>query len=365
MEMKRITAYFLAILLITNISFTQNKQITQKPQAVSNETTIAIGKISSDNAIIKYQNGDRLRCIVISEKGKNGKSIIYKEKMPLLSRDSIKLSNSKEIGGIGYVLGSFERKDGKLLISELKPETDYNLNIYAKKGDSLVYLKGYEFNTVAQIPTKQASQISIIDATENTMTIKWVNGTGKGRIVAVRKGADVNLPENGKTYNVSSAHGTSEAKLGESYVVYDGNDKNINLTITNLESGRYYLQVFEYNGDGKYRAYNTEKASNNPRSKATLLPTPKILEVTSLSENSSEIKWEKVNGAKTYILDVAIDAGFKNKVEPYSDLDIGDLATFEISDLKPGSKYYIRLKAVGEGTESKFSKIFEYEMTGK
>ena len=62
---------------------------------------------------------------------------------------------------------------------------------------------------------------------------------------------------------------------------------------------------------------------------------------------------------------MAIDAGFKNKVEPYSDLDIGDLATFEISDLKPGSKYYIRLKAVGEGTESKFSKIFEYETTVK
>lgn len=323
---------------------------------------INVKQIGSDYVKINSPKKLDNTVLILSTYSDSTKQISIKTKN-VLSNNEVNFNNLQNINKNQWVICTgINLPSADFVLKGLTPETDYYLNIYTQSGNLYALSKIIAFNTVAQIPTKQASQISIIDATDNAMTIKWVNGTGKGRIVVVRKGADVDMPKNGEVYNFSNMYGDIKTKLGESYVVYDGNDKNINLTITNLEAGRYFLYVFEYNGDGKYRSYNTEKASNNPRSKATLLPTPKILSINSLSENSCEIKWEKVNGARTYILDVATDAGFRNKVEPYNDLDIGDLSSYEIVDMAQNVKYYIRIKAVGEGTQSNYSKGYEYQM---
>jgi len=353
--MKRIISilFLFALLLQANAQTTSPVNNIKLLQVATNSAKFNIPTKSNDIAMILTRNLDSNKTISINTQN-------------ILSNNTIELKNlPKQNNNAWIICAGINLQKPELILTGLEKKTDYYLNIYTKTKSQYTLAKILPFNTVDDIPLKQASQISIADVTENTITIKWVNGTGTGRIITMRKGAEPNLPENGKAYKYSNAYGATETKLGESYVVYDGNDKNINLTITNLEPGRYFLQVFEYNGDGKFRAYNVEKASNNPRSKATLLPTPKILSIENVSEISSIIKWEKVKGANTYILDVATDAGFRNKVEPYSDLDIGDLATFEISDLKPGAKYYIRLKAVGEGTESKFSKIYEYEISEK
>lgn len=308
---------------------------------------------SNDLAMILSRNLDSTKTISINTQN-------------ILSNNTIELKNLPKQNNSNWIICTgLNLPKPEFIITGLEKKTDYYLNIYTKTKSQYNLAKILPFNTVDEIPIKQASQISIANATENTITIKWVNGTGTGRIIVIRKGADPNLPENGKVYRFSNAYGATETKLGESYVVYDGNDKNINLTITNLEPGRYFLQVFEYNGDGKYRAYNVEKASNNPRSKATLLPTPKILAIENVSEVSCEIKWEKVNGARTYILDVATDPGFLNKLELYNEIDVGNLTSYEIVDLKPGVNYYFRLKAKGEGTESDYSKTAEYSIGTK
>lgn len=349
--MKRIISilFLFALLLQANAQTTTPVNNIKLLQVATNSAKFNIPTKSNDIAIILSKNLDSTKTISINTQN-------------ILSNNTIELKNLPKQNNSNWIIctGSNLPKQ-EIILAGLEKKTDYYLNIYTKTKSQYTLAKILPFNTVDDIPLKQASQISIADVTENTITIKWVNGTGTGRIIAMRKGAEPNLPENGKAYKYSNAYGASESKLGESYVVYDGNDKNTNLTITNLEPGKYFLQVFEYNGDGKFRAYNVEKASNNPRSKATLLPTPKILSIENISEISCEIKWEKVKGANTYILDVATDPGFLNKLELYNEIDVGNLTSYEIVDLAPGINYYIRIKAVGEGTESKFSDKYQYK----
>lgn len=353
--MKRIISilFLFALLLQANAQTTSPVNNIKLLQVGTNSAKFNIPTKSNDIAMILTRNLDSTKTISFNTQN-------------ILSNNTIELKNLPKHNNNAWIICTgINLPKQEIILAGLEKKADYYLNIYTKTKSQYKLTKILAFNTVDDIPLKQASQISIANTTENTMTIKWINGTGTGRIIAMRKGAEPNLPENGKAYKYSNAYGASESKLGESYVVYDGNDKNINLTITNLEPGRYFIYLFEYNGDGKFRAYNVEKASNNPRSKATLLPTPKILSIENVSEASCEIKWEKVKGAVTYKLDVATDPGFLNKLELYNELDVGNLTSYEIVDLKPGVNYYFRLKAKGEGTESDYSKTAEYSIGTK
>ncbi len=241
-----------------------------------------------------------------------------------------------------------------LVLNELKPKTDYLLWIFKRKGGAYFLEKRVEFYTLAEPPTRQSSQITVVSATDTSVKIKWLRGNGEGCIVVVSENQETDIPTDGKKYDYSQVFGETKARLGQSYVVAEVTDRRPELTIKGLKTKRYNVRVFEYNGEGKYRSYNYEKASNNPRTFSTKLPAPKV-EVINVLENGCEIRWNKVAGAKTYILDLAFDEKFTKLHEMYKELDIGDLETFELSDLEPKTKFFLRLKARGEGIESNYS----------
>ena len=84
---------------------------------------------------------------------------------------------------------------------------------------------------------------------------------------------------------------------------------------------------------------NTILASTYPPVAPVATP-PSNFTCTSFSAN-----WEAVNGAITYHLDVALDAGFTSYVTGYNDTVIGNVLTFNIQGLTSNITYYYRVRA--------------------
>ncbi|MGB9913304.1 MAG: fibronectin type III domain-containing protein, partial [Candidatus Kapaibacteriota bacterium] len=244
---------------------------------------------------------------------------------------------------------------------DLEPRNDYYLVFYSLKGkDTFQIERKITFSTLAKRPTRQALNLAFDDVTDSSFVVSWVNGSGEGRILVLAEGERLETPENGKDYGSSSVFGKGGIIGNKCFVVYDGKEPRPKVKVTGLEpSTKYTIAVFEYNGEGKYRHYNLAKESNNPRVLTTRLSPPKISSIEKVDENVYEIRWQQSKGATSYILDVAKDKDFKQFVEPYQELDIGDLQKYEISDLVPNEKYFIRMKAKGPNGESAYSPTFE------
>jgi hypothetical protein len=86
--------------------------------------------------------------------------------------------------------------------------------------------------------------------------------------------------------------------------------------------------------------------------------TPKV-QVPNASESAAEreavssapptrssimAKWQKVSGANRYLLDVSTNESFRDYVEGYHDLDVGDVSGRVVTELNPGTTYYYRVR---------------------
>ena len=70
-------------------------------------------------------------------------------------------------------------------------------------------------------------------------------------------------------------------------------------------------------------------------------------------------RWESVNGATHYLLDVARDENFDQLLDGYQDLDVGDEIEFKIVGLTSGATYFYRVRAATETTTSQSSNTIE------
>lgn len=352
----------LLIFLIVIFTF---EVIAQKiPSAGSETGSIQLHKEAYDehSAIFNYKLEDKNYALFISEKADVEKIVVIKEIKPI-GKDTVMFTALKKFGNIGKLIAStFETNSGRLCINDLPSEKDYYLHLYKRKTDkpdTFELLHTLEFNTLAQSPGRSSRNLTFDEVTDTSFFVKWLNGDGEGRIVVVAPEGAVSTPEDGRAYQASSVYGKDFARQGNGFVVYDGNERRPKVKITGLKPAtKYTVAVYEYNGSGKYRNYNTEPASNNPRTIATKLQAPKITKVVRTEEGAYLIRWSKVVGAYTYILDLAEDKNFEKRIEPYIDIDVGDLGEFELSDL-PKKKYYLRIKAKGEVGESNYSPTFE------
>ena len=57
--------------------------------------------------------------------------------------------------------------------------------------------------------------------------------------------------------------------------------------------------------------------------------------------------WERVSGAKGYLLDVSTSSAFDSYVDGYHDLDVGDVTGRVVTGLNRGTTYYYRVRPYG------------------
>lgn len=118
-------------------------------------------------------------------------------------------------------------------------------------------------------PTLAASNFSVTNNSNTSVTLNWKSGNGNRRMVIMHAGAAVNsMPVDTVNYNANSSF-TSALQIGSgNYVVYNGTGSNV--TITNVAQGTtYYYAIVEYNGWYTTANYQT---TGYLTSSATTLP---------------------------------------------------------------------------------------------
>lgn len=126
-------------------------------------------------------------------------------------------------------------------------------------------------------------------------------------------------------------------------------------TVQGLTAGTiYYYHVCALNtkGQSAFSARAMVKTSGYAEAPTTspALSTPDII-----TDTSFVVSWTTVENATGYVLDVATDSSFVNVIAGYDGFAVGSDTAVAVSGLNPGTKYYIRVRAVnpkGSGTNS-------------
>ncbi|HMP89968.1 MAG TPA: hypothetical protein PJ991_07195 [Kiritimatiellia bacterium] len=129
--------------------------------------------------------------------------------------------------------------------------------------------------TYAAEPTTQATDITFPTRSQSSIQVSWTDGNGANRVVVAREGSAVDAnPVDGTGYSASAVFGSGDA-LGSGFVVYNGSGSSV--TVTGLKTNTtYHFRVYEFNGSAGTANYNTNSATGNPASQATLDNPPGI-----------------------------------------------------------------------------------------
>jgi len=128
------------------------------------------------------------------------------------------------------------------------------------------------------------------------------------------------------------------------------NDKNVgNVTSYNvtglISNTNYYYRVRAINAGG-------EGASSSGVQVTTTLVAPSItVTPTTILSTSFVAVWNAVTGASSYVIDVATDNLFSSILASYTDKNVGNVTSHNITGLTPNTNYYYRVRAINAGGE--------------
>ncbi|MBX2965562.1 MAG: fibronectin type III domain-containing protein [Cyclobacteriaceae bacterium] len=108
----------------------------------------------------------------------------------------------------------------------------------------------------------------------------------------------------------------------------------------------YYIRVYAASNDGQSQPSATKQVTTE-----ALLASPVLNEAEDISSTGFTISWTEVEGADEYLLDIATDEDFNDKIEGYDRKEVDGLSSV-VEDLEPGTTYYIRVYAVQGEIES-------------
>ncbi|PKL83164.1 MAG: hypothetical protein CVV24_06355 [Ignavibacteriae bacterium HGW-Ignavibacteriae-3] len=207
----------------------------------------------------------------------------------------------------------------------------------------------YTFSfTTLLTPTTQASAILFSSISTTGFTIDWTNGNGSDRAVFVRTGSTgTAFPINGTTYTASTTFG-SGTQIGATgwYCVFNGPGSSP-VSVTGLTAGATYsVMVIEFNGGAGTQAYNTNTATNNPKTQVTF-PVVTTTPVTAGTVGTSVFSGGNVTfgGATVTVRGVVWDTSPNPTINPTSNGSGGGVFTSTVTGLTVGVRYYLRAYA--------------------
>lgn len=87
--------------------------------------------------------------------------------------------------------------------------------------------------------------------------------------------------------------------------------------------------------------------------------TPRTLDATGIGSDLFTANWTEKTRSEGYILTVARDVDFTDRVAGFSNRDVGDVTSYQLTGLTPATMYYYRVKAYNIAGSSIFSNVTE------
>lgn len=257
-----------------------------------------------------------------------------------------------------------------IAVENLNISSDYTIYyiVYDLQKKIISKIDSLLTNTLDIEPVKQSSAIAFKNTSYDNVGLLWIPGNGNNVLVTASQGEECALPKDGTGYSADSNFGNPETKIPgtNTYVLYAGkNTRPLEVKVTGLEYAQYHFRIYEYNGNGKYANYLTAEAKNNPRSMFTKIPPPRNLSASIGKDGEWILRWDEVRGASSYIVDVAFDAAFNEKVEPYNLADIGNINEIPVvfeTEVRGVMRMFCRVKSRVNGSESPFSDVYIIEI---
>lgn len=338
---------FFALTLIFLFVFNYSSYALEKPN-------VKIANYGETQFTINWDdNNTETKIIVIRQAGIKPippqKGAQYKPN-PIFS--TISQNNITGTGNVIVYIGNDAK--GSIYISNLPSEKDYFVDFYYNTPENKDNSYTFTAYTLAEKPKKQANSISFKNITSNSVELSWKNGSGSNRIVVIKENDKPEPPKNSNAYSANALFGKGAVTESKSYVVHNG--KGNKVIVTNLKPNtKYWVHIYEYNGDNNKANYLIDDAIANPNSRTTLLETPVLLDYHVFSRTAFTPKWKSVEGATFYEIQIAKDKDFKVCLDEYNNTDIGNSTEWEIHDLIPGETYYFRIRAKNNKNYSFYS----------
>ncbi|MDW7691050.1 LamG-like jellyroll fold domain-containing protein [Flammeovirgaceae bacterium SG7u.111] len=219
----------------------------------------------------------------------------------------------------------------ELLLSDLQPGETY---YFRARGKGAVEFSGYSGVTVIEMPA--FDRPVALHPTEYSLT----------GFVAVW-----HQLEGAKSYLLDIATDEAFENILPDYSGLSLGDTL--LEVKNLEVGQgYFYRVRGVNGK------SVSPYSNVVGTKTEAFEAPRALAASDGGLLDFHANWEAVEGASTYLLDVALDKGFSQKLENYTEKEIVG-TTALVEGLEVDHTYYYRIRAKRNSSVSGYSNIVE------
>lgn len=337
-------------------AYTENARITIAERA---ETTFNVSFLTDKDSLqyllVLRQAGQDM---VVPDSAKK-----YK---PTLSNDGDKVGNGKAM----YI--GKAKKD--LQVIGVPAESKLLIDIFSVAGDKYRYEKSSDtIFTLATEPRFPANDIMFHDKKTTGMWVLYRQGNGANRIILMSKatdpvkGSDPKPPKDGTPINpgITGAKDTWQEIGNNTYVVYNSyQNPEKQAVVTGLEPAtRYWFYCLEYNGLGKATNFKAQNGAQNPRLVYTLAAPPKLNKPKDIKAKSFLLSWEPLDNAMSYVIDIAYDEDFTDKVDVFNELDVElntELAIELDAPIQP--KYYVRVMAYLKGASSPWSETLVVEM---
>jgi len=279
--------------------------------------------------------------------------------------DTLDISISESVN-VGNILLKYIPKNSNdnLLITGLSPATKYSLDLYSVNAElDTIGVSSTIIATLPPVPNTQATYIGFMESEAGTLRVSFNPGAGQGRIAVISEEENPAAPEAGKIYKANINYGDPESQIGSgrTFVVYDSKAKtDFSFIAQNIPNTRFQIKVYEYNTANDLNAYSVKDTVSNPRWVEAKLPPPVAIEPEFSTGNIFMARWNTVQGAQNYELQVATDKEFKNIYSFYNSIDTDTLSYWpvEIHQGTAGQLYY-RVRAIAETKRSNYSNIIE------
>jgi Fibronectin type III domain len=191
--------------------------------------------------------------------------------------------------------------------------------------------------THALEPLEAPTLIGFNSVTTNSLNVVFTQAAGNPNYLVLRKAssAPLDLPQDGMSYSIG-------ASIGSGTVAYMGGATGF--SESGLTPGTtYHYAIFSFSGTGVTSNYLTSTILRG--SQITKCAAPVLGAPNTIGQTSVKVEWPAVTGASDYGIDVATDATFAGMLPAYDDKRLGNVVSYNITQLNPGIEYFVRLRA--------------------